>query len=420
MKVAPLGIGLICLVELLVVGALWCQTPSTYIRSSRGEARIEVFAGDRASFSIPRTVYGTFLEDIGHSVFGGVSAELLDNPSFESYDASLATLKERFSSPAFERSTQMGLPLPWLPLRESQGWRYEPRWGHAANSNRYLYVMGLPDQEVGIRQEIYLPIERERNYEGLLFSSSAEEPVKLRASLRRHDYPDAVLASMNIEVPGGSEATGAGPDIGWHKLSFKLSLAEGALAPLEPVDFAVSIQGQHRVSLDEVLLYPSDAINGFDPDIVKFAKAMHCPLLRFGGNFTSGYHWRDGVGPLEKRPSMLNQSWGFPEYNLFGIDELMKFCDVIAARPQICLNLGSGTPQEARQLVEYCQGAANTPGGALRAANGHAGALPGCRLGAGKRALGSVSDRLGNAADLSRSLSRLLQLRSATQCPAAR
>src|SRR6266571_7731457 len=73
------------------------QSLSTYTRTRGPEARIEVNAGERAAFRVPRTIYGTFLEDIGHSVFGGVSAELLDNPSLEDYAASLETLKQRFS-----------------------------------------------------------------------------------------------------------------------------------------------------------------------------------------------------------------------------------------------------------------------------------------------------------------------------------
>lgn len=362
-------IGLLCLAAASLDQA-WCQSPSTYVRTEGGEARIEVLASRHAPFTIPRTVYGTFLEDIGNSVFGGVSAEILDNPSLESYDASLDTLKERFSSPSFQESSRMGLPLPWLSLREHQGVRYEPRWGDAANSNRYLYMMGLPDQEVGIRQMAYLPVERERSYDGWLFASADGGELKLEVSFRRHDFPDAVLASAEVTVPGG-EVDNRGRGIHWHRLAFKLALPEGAVAPLEPVDFAVSIRGNHRVSLDEILLYPVDAVDGLDPEVIRVARDLHSPLLRFGGNFTSGYHWRDGIGPVEKRPTILNQSWGFPEYNLFGTDELMRFSELIGARPQICLNLGSGTPEEARQWVEYCQGGPTTPGGKLRAANGH-------------------------------------------------
>src|SRR5437899_4625757 len=83
------------------------------------------------------------------------------------------------------------------------------------------------------------------------------------------------------------------------------------------------------------------------------AKAMKTPLLRFGGNFTSAYHWRDGIGPRDKRVSMLNIAWGMPEYNTFGTDEFLRFCELIGARPQIALNLGSGTTEEAAGWVKY-------------------------------------------------------------------
>jgi alpha-N-arabinofuranosidase len=339
---------------------------TTYVRSTASEARIEIDASKRSPFRIPRTIYGTFLEDIGQSVFGGVSAELLDNPSLESYHASLQTLQDRFAAPDFRRSTERGLPLPWLPLHWDDGWRYEPRWGHAANSDSYLYVMGLEGREVGIRQGVYLPIERERDYQGSLFALSTDGPVDLQVSFRRHDAPDRVLTSTRVSAPGDGR---------WTKLPFRLLLPEGPegmVAPLEPVDFAVSIRGNHRIALDEIRLYPADAVEGLlDPDVIKAAKALHTPLLRYGGNFTSGYHWEDGIGPIDGRRTMLNQSWGYPEFNEFGTDELMTFCRLIGARPQICLNLGSGTPEEARAWVEYCQGGPETVQGKRRAANGH-------------------------------------------------
>jgi alpha-N-arabinofuranosidase len=80
---------------------------------------------------------------------------------------------------------------------------------------------------------------------------------------------------------------------------------------------------------------------------------MNTPLVRFGGNFTSSYHWADGVGPRDKRENALNNSWGIPEYNSFGTDEFLEFCRQIGAQPQIALNLGSGTPEEAAAWVRY-------------------------------------------------------------------
>ena len=68
---------------------------------------------------------------------------------------------------------------------------------------------------------------------------------------------------------------------------------------------------------------PEDAIGIFDPDEVAMAKAMHVTELRFGGNFSSYYHWSDGIGPMDKRHTMENIAWGIPEYNKFGTDEFL-------------------------------------------------------------------------------------------------
>ena len=87
--------------------------------------------------------------------------------------------------------------------------------------------------------------------------------------------------------------------------------------------------------------------------MIEAARDLHTPLVRYGGNFTSGYHWRDGVGPIDKRVSMPNVAWGIPEYNTFGTDEFLRFCELIRAQPQIALNLGSGTPEEAADWVRY-------------------------------------------------------------------
>jgi alpha-N-arabinofuranosidase len=87
--------------------------------------------------------------------------------------------------------------------------------------------------------------------------------------------------------------------------------------------------------------------------MVALLRDMNSSLIRFGGNFTSGYHWRDGVGPREKRPCMINQSWGIPEYNHFGTDEFLALCEKSGSQPMIALNLGSGTPKEAADWVRY-------------------------------------------------------------------
>ena len=105
--------------------------------------------------------------------------------------------------------------------------------------------------------------------------------------------------------------------------------------------------------IDQASLLPADAVDGMDLDMVAMARDLRTSIVRFGGNFTSAYHWRDGVGPRDKRISMLNTAWGIPEYNQFGTDEFLLFCHLINAQPQIALNLGSGTPEEAAAWVQY-------------------------------------------------------------------
>ena len=94
--------------------------------------------------------------------------------------------------------------------------------------------------------------------------------------------------------------------------------------------------------VQRILLRPSDHLNGADPEIVQDLKESRLPILRWpGGNFVSAYHWRDGVGPLEARPTLPNFAWGRLEPNLFGTDEFMAFCKAVGCEPMICVNGGT-------------------------------------------------------------------------------
>lgn len=305
---------------------------------------IGVHPEKRAAYSIPRTVFGSFLEPIGNSTYNGLWAEILQNPSFEanlwSAPVMVQMLKEE---PSLGKASELGLPLPWEPLDPAEGNRYEPRWGDAANSWRSLAIFGLPDKETGVRQKVYLPVHRELQYVGSLYVKHLTGPRAIQISLRRRNQPDQTLASVKVKAASSE----------WQKYPFTLELPKGQIKPGEPVDFVIEVEDDERAIIDQASLTPADAIDGLDPEMVELAKQMKTPLVRFGGNFTSGYHWRDGVGPRDKRVNMLNIAWGMPEYNQFGTDEFLRFCELIGAQPQIALNLGSGTPQEAADWVSY-------------------------------------------------------------------
>lgn len=306
-------------------------------------ATIEVNAAEIDGRPIPRSIFGTFLEPIGNSTYNGLWAELLQNPSLEAGLWSPARIAEILrDNPELRQASNLALPLPWEPLDVRQGNRYEVHYGDAANSWQSLRIFGVPGEATGIKQKVYLPIHRTRDYIGSLYARHISGDTRLTVALWARDQND-VLASQRIEVA----------DTQWTKYAFNLEVPEGMLHRLDPADFVVEVAGDERVEVDQLLLMPADAKDGLDPDVVAMAKEMHTPLVRFGGNFTSSYHWADGVGPRDKRISMLNNSWGIPEYNSFGTDEFLEFCRQIGAQPQIALNLGSGSPEEAAGWVRY-------------------------------------------------------------------
>jgi alpha-N-arabinofuranosidase len=113
-------------------------------------------------------------------------------------------------------------------------------------------------------------------------------------------------------------------------------------------------------------------VNGYRKQAVDYLKALGIPVLRWpGGCFADQYHWRQGVGPAEKRPKLVNASWGgYVEDNSFGTHEFIGLCRLLGSEPYISANVGSGTPQEFEEWIEYC----NFPGGSTlsdeRKANG--------------------------------------------------
>jgi len=115
----------------------------------------------------------------------------------------------------------------------------------------------------------------------------------------------------------------------------------------------------------------SDA-RGFRKDVLEAVRPLRVPLLRWpGGNFVSGYHWLDGVGPKDQRPRRTELAWYAEESNRFGTLEFIEYCREIKAEPFICVNMGSGSMDEAQAWVEYCNGTGNTSWANLRRQHGH-------------------------------------------------
>ena len=134
----------------------------------------------------------------------------------------------------------------------------------------------------------------------------------------------------------------------------------------------ISGTGQGSFHIGAVSLMPAGNIRGFRPDTVGLLKQQRSGMWRFpGGNYLSAHEWRDAIGDPDKRPPRLDPVRGGFQPNDVGTDEFMTLMELLGVDPFISVNAGFGDAWSAAQLVEYANGAATTPMGRQRAANGH-------------------------------------------------
>lgn len=111
---------------------------------------------------------------------------------------------------------------------------------------------------------------------------------------------------------------------------------------------------------------------GLRRDVLSALREINYRIMRYpGGNFLSGYHWMDGVGPRGQRPRRRELAWQSTETNQFGTNEFIEFCRAINTEPMLGVNMGTGTIEEAASLVEYCNAAPGTAVADLRVAHGY-------------------------------------------------
>ena len=145
------------------------------------------------------------------------------------------------------------------------------------------------------------------------------------------------------------------------------------IAPVDPRVFGGFLEHVGRAVYEGV--YDPDSMradaDGCRADVLAALRRLDLTAMRYpGGNFVSGYHWQDGVGPRAKRPTVRELAWQSIEPNRFGTDEYIGLCRKLGWTPMLTVNLGTGTPEEARDWVEYCNCPAGTRYADLRAANG--------------------------------------------------
>ena len=341
----------------------------TFERSDNG-VEIHLYTSEKADEPVSRYLYGKFTEHLGRNIYGGMWAQVLYNPGFEGWHfwgSDFADIQrrmrhyaERLGAPDIMESYDRGIAPWWLAYgRGDVDYELDTNSFNSESAQK-ITVKSLESRQAGIRQIVFLPLHREEDYE-LSFYARSDHPCKLHMAIRKATDAEHALAEDEIEVA----------ETDWQRYALKLKIRE-AMEKGTPLMLTIGLSVPGTVWLDQMALFPEDNVKGFDPDVIRLTRESRLPILRYpGGNFASGYHWKDGIGPIDKRKSTENRPWNMIEYNHVGTDEFMAFCEAADAEPMICVNAGDGTPEEAAEWVEYCNGGVDTEHGALRAENGH-------------------------------------------------
>ena len=355
---------------------------SAQSNSSHGTTKITVSPNAISSRPISSRITGKFCEHLRDNILNGMSAQILRNPTFADYpiatgwmtpDGVIArhntpeTIEKEYrrmlsdqgwrkkDADSAVRGYFNGMAMWWLPFAVHGEEEYSPDTSYEAEGNRAQWVSSSKG-EFGVSQWIYLPLHRVRRYQADAWVRGRDQNICARFVLS--DASQIVAETELIHSDG----------IRFHgELTIPESLPEDAIYRFD----LVMMSGAEAV-VERVHLYPGDHVNFADPDVIRFLRESKLPLLRWpGGNFVSCYHWKDGVGPVEQRPTLPNYAWGGVEPNYFGTDDFIRYCRDIECEPMICVNVGNGTPKEAAEWLEYCNGDTSTPMGSLRAKYGH-------------------------------------------------
>ncbi len=293
---------------------------------------------------IHRYVYGQFTELLFNLFEKGLWAEMLsDRKFFYPVDSSKELIPVN-TKRNFNR---------WRPIGPDEFVVMDREHAYTGEHSPLIKLEG--ETPHGIRQT-GLSLREDKSYTGRIILAGGAD-TKVEISLIWGPNP-----SDRQTIPVSSLSS--------KYTKFPLNFTSGA----DTNDGGIEIIGTGKGSfyIGVVSLMPADNINGFRADMIKLLKELDSGIYRWpGGNFVSGYDWRDGIGDRDKRPPRYDFAWKTVEYNDVGTDEFLILCRLLGIDPYICVNAGFGDAYSAAQWVEYANGSLDTPMGELRAANGH-------------------------------------------------
>ncbi len=305
---------------------------------------------DLASAGVPldERIYSQFIEHLGRCIYDGIWAEMIEDrkffhpitPRYEPYGAGV--------EPTPEAPFPLLRASPWQIVADG-----DPASVVIMVTNRPFAARHAPRLAAGaaIRQR-HLALEQGQRYEGYVWARAEARGARLRVEL------DSATANRPAATVRGGD---------YQRIPFQFT----ATATVE--NAALTLRAEEgALVLGAVSLMPADQVAGMRSDTLALLRRLRAPIYRWpGGNFVSGYDWRDGIGDRDRRPPKPNPAWAGLEPNDFGLHEFIRFCREVGAEPMITVNTGFGDAHSAAALLEYANGDARaTYWGRRRAENG--------------------------------------------------
>jgi alpha-L-arabinofuranosidase len=281
---------------------------------------------------MPVYIYGQFIEHLGRCIYGGIWAEMVGDRKFWFVPGTRESVWKISGDKSFLS----------METREPFTGSQTPVLSSEKDKKAILF-----QENLGLKENL--------DYEGHIVLKATSKIQKALVNLRWNGKNETV------------EISGLSAKYASYPLKFRsTTLVHDAVLSVEPV-------GEGKLWIGTVSLMPSDNIEGFRKDVITLLRELDSPVYRWpGGNFVSGYNWRDGIGDRDKRPPRKNPAWQGVESNDVGVHEFMRLCELINTEPYIAVNAGLGNADEAMAEVQYTNGDKNSPMGKIRTSNGHA------------------------------------------------
>jgi len=333
--------------------------PALAAEHGQGAAERVVIDAGAAGAPISPLIYGQFIEHLGRCVYGGLWAEMLEDRKFFHPVTGEAPAWEMYT-PGPRSWDGEGHPYellvrsPWMILGDKRALRMVGDRALAGQHSVELAARPADPRGVGLSQE-RLALHDGRDYVGRVVLSGAGARVEVTLA-----WGGGASARETVVIDG----LGAG----WTTRS----LAFRARGSTDNGRLEIVARGAAVVRVGAVSLMPADNRSGWRADTLALLHQLDAPVYRWpGGNFVSGYDWKDGIGDRDRRPPRKNPAWKGVESNDVGLHEFLELCALIGADPYVAVNTGLGDARSVAELVAYANGPPGSPMGRLRAQNGH-------------------------------------------------